>query len=421
MRRSAFCGLAMSYTECHSCRISGKDDLLQVVDIGSQYLSGVFPKDISSPITKGPLQLKIGIESGLLQLAHSYDLNEMYGDSYGYRSGLNESMVNHLHEKRERLCKQFEMDSPKVAIDIGSNDGTLLNSYADDWTRVGVDPSSKKYKGFYKPEIHRYESFFDSRSAEEIKDKHGTADIVTSIAMFYDLEKPREFVKDIKGLLKKDGIWHFEQSYMPAMLRTNAYDTICHEHLEYYSLEVVANMLSSEGLKVVDVELNAINGGSFAITAARKESKWIPNSPIINWLLRQERAQQLKSPAPYRKFEDGIYRHREALRSLVKDLKEDGKRVCGYGASTKGNTLLQLCGLGTNEIDCIADVNPDKYGCYTPGTAIPIVSEEQCRELGPDYFLVLPWHFREGILKREHEFRKNGGKFIFPLPEIEII
>ena len=411
----------MGYAKCNNCRISGKDDLIQVVDIGSQCLSGVFPKEPNSSITKGPLQLKIGVQSGLLQLAHSYDLDEMYGDTYGYRSGLNSSMVRHLQEKRARLCRQFELSGSRLAIDIGSNDGTLLNAYPDDWTRIGVDPSSRKYKEYYKPGIERYESFFNNKSAADVRDRHGKADVITSIAMFYDLERPKEFVQDIKNLLNTDGIWHFEQSYMPAMLRTNAYDTICHEHLEYYSLEVIIDMLASEGLKVLDVELNAVNGGSFAVTAARDESKWHANTPVINWLLGQERAQQLKSPAPYRRFEEAIYRHREALRSLIRDLKEDGKRVCGYGASTKGNTLLQLCGLGTAEIDCIADVNPDKYGCYTPGTGIPIVSEAQCKELEPDYFLVLPWHFREGILMREEEFRKNGGKFIFPLPEIEII
>lgn len=413
--------LDMSYKECGRCRVSGRDDLVQVVDIGNQYLSGVFPKDREAVITKGPLQLKVGLESGLLQLGHSYDLNEMYGDTYGYRSGLNQSMVMHLEEKVERLCRQYEMYGCRTVVDIGSNDGTLLNSYQDDWCRVGVDPSSRKYKEYYKPGITRYETFFNKESADEILDGQGKADIITSIAMFYDLEKPRDFAKDIARLLKDDGIWHFEQSYMPTMLRTNAYDTICHEHLEYYSLEVVASILESEGLRVVDVELNAVNGGSFAVTAAKKLSKWSTNTSVVNWLLREEKAQQLKSPAPYRKFEERIYRHRASLRDLIQDLKSDNKRICGYGASTKGNTLLQLCGIGIEDLDCIAEVNPDKFGCFTPGTGIPIVSEEECKGLDPDYFLVLPWHFRDSILRREHEFRKSGGKFIFPLPEIEII
>ena len=411
----------MNYVECGQCRISGRSDLIQVVDIGTQYLSGIFPSDINTSITRGPLQLNIGLESGLLQLAHSYDLNEMYGDTYGYRSGLNQSMVRHLQEKVARLTKQFEMSGNRTAIDIGSNDGTLLNAYPDSWCRVGVDPSSRKYREHYKQGIHRFECFFGVESAKEVEEVHGAADIITSIAMFYDLERPRDFVRSVKSLLKQDGVWHFEQSYMPSMLRTNAYDTICHEHLEYYSLEVVASLLASEGLRVLDVELNAINGGSFAVTASREDSKWKSNSSVVNWLLDQERSQHLRSPAPFRRFEENIYRHRDSLRSLIQELKAANKRVCGYGASTKGNTLLQLCGLGVAELDCIADVNPDKYNCYTPGTNIPIVSEAQCKELRPDYFLVLPWHFKESILAREDEFRKKGGKFIFPLPEIEII
>jgi hypothetical protein len=228
-------------------------------------------------------------------------------------------------------------------------------------------------------------------------------------------------VQDIVKCLTDDGIWHFEQSYMPSMLRTNAYDTICHEHLEFYSFKVVKNLLESCGMRVVDVEVNAINGGSFAVTACRNSAKYISNKPIIKWMLKQEKDMGLETPKPYRDFEEKVYKHRENLKELITALVADGKKIIGYGASTKGNVLLQFCDLSTKEIPCIAEVNEEKFGSYTPGTKIPIISEKDAKAEKPDYMFVLPWHFKHSILERERDFLTTGGKFIFPLPEIEIV
>jgi hypothetical protein len=248
------------------------------------------------------------------------------------------------------------------------------------------------------------------------------ARIVTSIAMFYDLESPLDFARQIASILAKDGIWHFEQSYMPSMLRMNSYDTICHEHLEYYSLGVVRKIVEAAGLELVDVEMNAVNGGSFAVTAAHRGNKRVRSNPaVVNWLLEQEDRMGLGTPRPYREFEERVFRHRDDLVRLIRALNADGKKILGYGASTKGNVTLQFCNLTASDIPAIAEVNPDKFGCVTPGSRIPIVSETEARAMKPDYFLVLPWHFKEGILRREKEFRGQGGKFIFPFPEIEII
>ena len=239
--------------------------------------------------------------------------------------------------------------------------------------------------------------------------------------MFYDLEDPKGFVQDIESVLAEDGVWHFEQSYMPSMLRTNSYDTICHEHLEFYSFRVVKNLLENCGLRVIDVQMNAINGGSFAVTACKKSAKYKSNTPIINWMLRQEDDMGLDTPKPYRDFEGRVFKHRKNLIELVQALVDDGKKIIGYGASTKGNVLLQFCGLTKEQIPFIAEVNEEKFGCFTPGTNIPIISEKEARAMNSDYFLVLPWHFKNNILDREKEFLAQGGKFIFPLPEIEIV
>jgi hypothetical protein len=240
--------------------------------------------------------------------------------------------------------------------------------------------------------------------------------------MFYDLEDPIKFAQEVKEILRADGIWHFEQSYMPSMLRTNSYDTICHEHIEYYSLEAVRYILSKAGLKVVDVIMNNINGGSFAVTATHQENRsYKENHPLIEWLVEQEINMGLGTPRPFRDFEERVFRHRKDLKRLIESLVADGKKILGYGASTKGNVLLQFCKFTEKEITAIAEVNVEKYGRVTPGTHIPIISESEARKIKPDYFFVLPWHFKDGILRREKEFSLNGGKFILPFPEIEIV
>jgi hypothetical protein len=208
---------------------------------------------------------------------------------------------------------------------------------------------------------------------------------------------------------------------MPSMLRMTSYDTICHEHLEYYSLSVVNRILDAAGMRALDVKMNAVNGGSFAVTAVRKSDPRRGSESVIAWLLEQEERMGLDTPRPYREFEDRVYRHRTDLMRLLKTLTVDGKKVLGYGASTKGNVLLQFCGVTTKEVAAIAEVNTDKFGAFTPGTHIPIVSESEARKMNPDYFLVLPWHFKEGILQREAEYLAAGGRMIFPFPEIEIV
>jgi hypothetical protein len=408
------------YTEIKKCRISGSPNLITVLSLGEQCLTGVFPKSPNEPITKGPLDLVWCPDSGLLQMKQSYSSEEMYGDNYGYRSGLNSSMVRHLQQKIRTLEKMVKPKDSDLVIDIGSNDATSLKAYSGKFRKVGIDPTGKKFKEYYTDDITLIPDFF-SATTFKVNFPNKKAKIITSIAMFYDLENPMAFVKDIEAVLAEDGIWHFEQSYMPSMLRTNSYDTVCHEHLEFYSFKVVKNMLESCDLRVIDVQMNAINGGSFAITACKKNAPYKSNIPIINWMLKQEDDMGLDTPRPYRDFEERVFRHRKNLKELIEALVADGKKIIGYGASTKGNVLLQFCGLTTKHIPFIAEVNEDKYGSFTPGTNIPIISEKEARAMKPDYFLVLPWHFKTGILEREKEFMAQGGKFIFPLPEIEIV
>jgi hypothetical protein len=409
------------YKEISRCRVAQSDNLVSVLNLGRQALTGVFPKSAKEPVTVGPLELVWCPDSGLLQLKHSYEPSEMYGDNYGYRSGLNQSMVNHLTDKVAYLERLAGPGNGDVIVDIGSNDATTLKAYkAPGARRIGIDPTGKKFQQYYPEGIRLVPDFFSAeayRSVEKSKAK-----IVTSIAMFYDLEAPVEFAKQVESILADDGVWHLEQSYMPSMLRTNSYDTICHEHIEYYSLGVIKTILDRAGLRLVDVVMNSINGGSFAVTAARASNKSVKtNQAVIDWLLEQEDRMGLRTPRPFRDFEERVFRHREDLTRLVRTLTADGKKILGYGASTKGNVLLQFCGFTPKDIPAIAEVNADKFGCVTPGTHIPIVSEVDAKAMKPDYFLVLPWHFKDGIVRREKEYLSSGGKFIFPFPEIEIV
>jgi hypothetical protein len=408
------------YKEITKCRICGSANLITVLSLGKQCLTGVFPKTKKENVTNGPLDLVWCPDCGLLQMKQSYSLDEMYGDNYGYRSGLNSSMVVHLQEKIKYLENMVDLQKNDIVIDIGSNDATSLKAYSGDHKKVGIDPTGTKFKQYYTEDIALIPNFFNAHMFNTVFPNE-KAKIITSIAMFYDLESPLSFVEDIEQCLAEDGIWHFEQSYMPSMLKSNSYDTVCHEHLEFYSLKVVKNMLDIKGLRIIDVQLNTINGGSFAVTACKKHSKYDSNRQVINSLLRQEDELELETVQPYLEFAERVTKHKKEIIELIDSLIADGKKVIGYGASTKGNVLLQYCNFSENQIPFIAEVNEEKFGTYTPGTLIPIISEAEAKKMNPDYFFVLPWHFKNNILAREQEFLAEGGKFIFPLPKIEIV
>lgn len=408
------------YSEITKCRICASQNLLEVLSLGHQYLTGVFPKTPEEPVSRGPLDLSWCPDCGLLQLKQQYNPDEMYGQNYGYRSGLNASMVRHLEQKSHFLERLVPLAPHDMVVDIGSNDATSLKAYTSTCLKVGIDPTGTKFREFYTDDIELIPDFFSAAQFQAAFPKR-RAKIITAIAMFYDLPDPAAFVRDIATILEDDGIWHFEQSYMPSMLRTNSYDTICHEHVEFYSFKVVKTLLEECGMRVMDVQMNAVNGGSFAVTACKKDAPYKSNDPIIEWMLRQESEMGLDTPRPYRDFEERVFQHRSSLKGLIEALANDGQKIIGYGASTKGNVLLQFCGLTSAHIPYIAEVNPDKFGSFTPGTNIPIISEAEARAMKPDYFFVLPWHFKSSILEREQDFLTGGGKFIFPLPEIEIV
>ncbi|TAL40797.1 MAG: methyltransferase domain-containing protein, partial [Chitinophagaceae bacterium] len=391
------------FREINKCRISGSEHLVTVLSLGEQHLTGVFPKSKEEKVTKGPLDLVLCPESGLVQLKQSYSFSEMYGDNYGYRSGLNQSMVNHLQTKVKNLLQSIHTSSGDIVLDIGSNDSTLLRSYPDNLKKIGIDPTGNKFREYYPSNVQLVPDFFTTDNFRKIFPNE-QAKIVTSIAMFYDLEDPVQFARDVESILAKDGVWHFEQSYLLTMLRSNSYDTICQEHLEYYTMQSLSYIMDKANLRIIDVDMNDINGGSFAITACKKNASYTVKNALVEWFLEEEERLGLKTVKPYLEFAGRVQQQKEGLLSLLNKLKAEGKKIFGYGASTKGNVLLQYCGISTQYIDYIAEVNKDKFGCFTPGTHIPIISETEAKAMKPDFFLALPWHFRDHILARESEF-----------------
>lgn len=402
------------------CRICSDSKLPVVLDLGEMELTGIFPNTTDEKITSGPLRLVKCGNCGLVQLDHNFPLSEMYGDNYGYRSGLNHSMVKHLEQSVKIISEIVELKNGDLVLDIGANDGTLLGFYpSEGLTIVGMDPTIKKFKEYYKPHIKRIEDFFSKSKFQEIFAEK-KAKVITSFSMFYDLEHPQAFVNDIKETLATDGIWVFEQSYLPLMVERLSYDTVCHEHLEYYCIEQVKWMLDKASLKILDITFNDVNGGSFVVIAAHENSSYQSDSVKVANLIDREHSLGFSSTAIFSDFERDVKKTKTELQNLLKELINSGKTIVGLGASTKGNVLLQYCDLSPNQIKAIGEVNPFKYSKFTPKTLIPIVPEADLEKLNPDYKLVLPWHFRNTFIDREKDFLNSGGKLIFPLPKVEI-
>lgn len=358
---------------------------------------------------------------GLVQTRHTVPGSILYS-SYWYRSGVNRTMTENLHGIAHAVESIVPLEPGDLVVDIGCNDGTLLDGYQSEGLRyVGFDPSDVSRYAVKKG----YDVVRDFYSAEGLRQRRSDqkAKAITSIAMFYDLEEPSAFVADVANALAERGIWVLELHYLPSMLETNSFDAIVHEHLEYYSLAVIERLVGAEGLAVVAGELNDINGGSIRLFIGHEGAH--QHTPDQEEQLRQLRVREfemaLDSPEPYEAFRLRVEKVRDELSSICRKLHAEGKTIHVYGASTKGNTILQYAGLDHSLIEAAADRNSDKWGSETIGTKIPIISEEESRARNPDYYLVLPWHFLGEFTEREQDFLQQGGKFIVPLPEVRVI
>lgn len=412
----------MNVIKRSSCRVCGSSSIHTVIDLGEQMIQGAFHKEgVSHPSRrKIPCQLvrcSPDLDEkacGLLQLGHTVPQKALYS-TYWYRSGTNETMRSHLGGLAEQCIGMSSDPGPKSVLDIGCNDGTLLNFFPDSWMRMGIDPSN----AFLINDLNSKITFVRDVFPVKKNDLAGLKfDVVTSIAMFYDLEDPVLFAKRVRDVLKTDGIWVIEVSYMPKMLEMNSYDTICHEHLEYYSLSSIEFIMNLADLRVLRVEMNQINGGSIRVFVCHKRSH-ITNDEWesgVDSVRNSEFDSQLDADSPYLEFSNRIHSNREHLVSMIEEIVASGKTIHVYGASTKGNTILQYCGITKELIPFASDRNPDKAGSVCIGSDILVIPEEESRRMKPDFYLVLPWHFRDEFIKRESDMIRDGCRFIFPMP-----
>ncbi len=397
-----------------TCRACGCSSLLPILSLGNQYVSDFVESETGF---RAPLKLVLcnprAGGCGLLQLEHTVDRDSLYRQ-YWYKSGINETMIAHLGSIAKEAEARVGLTKGDYVIDIGANDGTLLRFYPRGIHTVGFEPA-KNLVGEAQVGTSAIINDFFNYKTWETRFGSQKARAITAIAMFYDLEDPNPFVEDLKRCLAPDGVVVVQQNYLPGMLAQNAFDNIVHEHLEYYSLLSLEPLLERHGLEVVDVEENDLNGGSFR-TYIMHEGTGSPTAEV-HAMREREKAMRLDTPGPYRAFADRVEGVKRDLHTFIASLVQDGKTVYAYGPGTRGNTLLQACGLDHRLIQAAAERNPAKWGRRTVGTNIPIISEERARRDNPDYFLILPWAFVETFEKREREYLEGGGQFIVPLPE----
>lgn len=398
------------------CRSCNSKKLTEVLSLGKQYLSD-FVKGNENP-AKFPLELVLCGACNLLQLRHSVSPKLLYTERYGYKSGVNKTMIMELKEIVDESIKKIRINKGILVVDIGANDGTLLSYYPKNIKKVAIEPIKKFAEECEREGNIVINDFFNYKSYFK-KLKNKKADIITAISCFYDINDPNKFIKDVKKILSNNGILVIQQNYLVGMLKKNAFDNIVHEHLEYYSLLSLENLMNSHGLEIFDVKETSINGGSFRTFITYKNRRKIEKS--VYKMREYEQKLKLKNKKIYEDFADRVRNNRNKLHNLIVKLVKKNKKVYIYGASTRGNTLLQFCSLNHKLIKAAVERNPDKWGKKIASVGIPIISEEQARTENPDYMLVLPWFFKEEFIRREKKYLENGGRFIFSLPNLQIV
>tara|TARA_B110000037_G_scaffold223184_1_gene303450 strand:+ start:5277 stop:6509 length:1233 start_codon:yes stop_codon:yes gene_type:complete len=399
------------------CRACNSTKLVKSFSLGNIAHAGKFPKNKKVNIPKDYINILFCNNCYLVQLDRNYDLKYMFNSNYGYRSGINNTMSTHLKNLASTISKNFNLKKNDKVLDIASNDGTLLNHYNNDIIKVGIDPIANKFNRFYKNIDHKIPDFFNSSILK--KKKLFNFKIITALAVLYDLPDPNKFIIDMKEVLDEKGIIIIEVADLYQTLKKNIFDTFCHEHLEYYSYYTLNVLMKKHKLKIFDHKFFDINGGSSRYYICREENKRKINKRV-KIISNLEKKEKIFTNLPLKIFSKKINILKTDFLDLLKDIKTKNKIIHGYGASTKGNILIQYYGLNDSQIDFIAEKNKEKFNSYTPGSKIKIISEIKSRKMKPDFYVVFPWHFKKEILIRENKIRKNGTKFIFPLPSIKI-
>ncbi len=422
--------MKQAFRTIDSCRVCGNKNLISILSLGDLYVSDFLDSPEDARGVRAPLELVLCNMKdggcGLLQLQHTVSGEAMYRN-YWYRSGINKTMTDELEGIAKKATSIANLKSGDHVIDIGANDGTLLRGYGvEGLNTVGFEPAKNLEEYGVKGTTKIFVDFFNYGAWKE-KFGDAKAKIITAIAMFYDLDDPNTFVSDIVKCLDDEGLLIIQMMYLPSFLERNAFDGICHEHLEYYSLLSLENLLKKHGLEVFDVEMREqINEGSLRLYIRKSgfgsSLNILPGAvERVEALREKERGLGLDDKKVYEEFVKRIEDAKNKAVSFIKKEIESGKKIHGYAASTKGNTTLQYYKLTPELLEAIADRNPIKWGKVTVGTKIPIISEDESRARKPDYYFILAWHFLPEFIEREKDFFERGGKFIVPMPEFKVI
>lgn len=402
-----------------TCKVCWETTFNSILNLGTIYPSN-FVQENQELVSPVPLHLVECAKCGLVQLKEVVALDDMYRQ-YWYRSGINSAMVSALKNIVDSIQSRVKLTCDDFVLDIGCNDGTMLSMYNKDCFKVGFDPALN----LKEPAEHHCDIFINDYFSLDglFTDRHSIKvfknrfKVITAIAMLYDLEDPGMFIESVKDLLHPDGIFVAQFTDLLSMLKCNAFDNICHEHIEYYSLRDLDLLFKNSEMDIFDVEYNNVNGGSVRVFVCHKGTRKI--SPKVVEALYHEN-EYLDSNSP-RNFSSRILQEKSKLLSIISAIKNSGEKIYVLGASTKGNTLLQHYNLTHDLIDCALEVNREKFGLRTVGTNIPIIPEEEGLKQKPDYLLCLPWHFRDFFIKRFKEYIMEGGRLIFPLPSVTVI
>lgn len=403
-----------------NCRICNSQTFEDLFTLGKLAFTGKFAKQNNFRIPNAPLNLVMCKKCKLVQLDSNFNPRYLYSEDYGYRTGINKTMTNHVKEIVIAANKIVKLKKNDKVLDIASNDATLLSYYKKNLIRVGIDPLINKYKNFYKNIDFKISEFFSYHALKK-KKINFKFKVISVLSMFYDLKNPGLFLKNVKKSLDIDGIFILEHADLLSIVKNCLFDTICHEHLEYYSSKIIISLMEKNSLRVFDIRSNDINGGSMCYFICHHAAKFKSNKKKIEEILKIEKKFKLENKKTFKNFFLRINDVGKKLNNLINSINFKKQKIHGYGASTKGNVLLQYFKISNKSIEFVSDRNPLKIGLYTPGTKIKIISEENSRKMMPDYYLVLPWHFKNEILKREKKMRLNGTKFIFPLPNLKVL
>jgi len=403
----------------------------KILELGDHYVSDFMKPGAEMRETK-PWSLDLYLDEtiGAARLDGVAPLDKMYGQ-YWYRSGINTSMTKQLGEIVAEITSRTKINNGDIWLDIACNDGTLLRQVPDNMIKLGIDPADDSYLDESSKVAEVKQDFFSRETYDSLGYGNEKAKVITCIAMFYDLNDPRPFIRDAHSILADDGVFVLQMSYTPLMLKQLAFDNICHEHVYYYDLRSIKKLFEGEGFVLRDCSLNDTNGGSFRVTFqkdtsdektfATQQVRDVCGFRISSTLAYETQAWDIADEKLWKDFGDNIASLKAQVLEFLHQAKAEGKKVYGYGASTKGNTLLQLFGITPDLLIAIAERSSYKFGLQTVGTNIPICSEEEMRAANPDYLLVLPWHFIDEFVKREGDFIAKGGKLVVPCPTFQVI